>query len=251
MDMPPLMLGNFLSPYLVDLSEGEHARITWFNSNFINERKNHLYGWYSVTLLRDASWESTFCPFSFIPRLPASRLIPAQEELWAWEKTNRLMPRERCCLRNQLHPISFLLTPAFVSENELSFFPLSSFFPSAELGVNPSYKSFMPLINRGPRKCQILMGLNFGFKEIVQRRQDSSDSGTRRESYVWPTLSSFFFFLCLCACFLPCKIKRVYHTGSSYMPSGARAGLQALGFTPRPLEVLILQIFCCSGLLCL
>lgn len=62
-----------------------------------------------------------------------------------------------------------------------SLHPLSSFLPSAERAAS-SHKSFMPLINWGPRECQVLTGLNFGFKEIVEWRRDSSDSGARRES---------------------------------------------------------------------
>lgn len=98
------------------------------------------------------------------------------------DKTNQLMPCERCWLWNQLHPISFLLTTAFVSENELSFIPLPSSVSSAELALRmaiPPTTSLCPWPAEDPGKCQVLTGLSFVLNKTVQHMGKSCDVAIR------------------------------------------------------------------------
>lgn len=139
-----------------------------FNSDFINEKKSFVWLVEYNAIVRRIM-RIHFLSFSFIPCWPTdSSLWPA---LGVRDKTNQLMPHERCWLWNQLHPISFLLTMAFVSENELCFILLPSSVPSAELVLRiaiPPTTSLCPWSTEDPEKCQVLTGLDFVLNKVVQ-----------------------------------------------------------------------------------
>lgn len=154
MSMALLKLGYSLWSYLDSLSEGEllDARITWIRFQLLMKKIICVVG--RIECYCENGENSLFVLFLY----PQTASLSTDSSLWKAlamrEKTNQLMPCERCWLWNQLHPISFLLTTAFVSENELSFMPMPSSVSSAELVLRMAIPptTSLSLINWGPRK---------------------------------------------------------------------------------------------------